>query len=451
MYPSQDRFRRTTSAPILFSSLLSTDPTTAGQLSALAKFLAGRHEAILQAWKVRVDGDSELQTASTLSLLHFENRVPEILEAFENRLRVGETPRQERETHTRLEEHALHRWKHGYSLRDVVREWSHLQVCVLRELESYAFAHPELAPGVMPAAREAWTLHCGEAVCESAAEYSQLHQAEAAGHLRDLQQALESIRQLERQRAEAWHEAAHDLRGNVGLVTTSTSILTEEGVPVALRTRALGLLQNSVTSLHQLLEDLMSLARLESGREEKNVAPFDAAALLLELCSTLEPLAEERGLFFRCQGPRALPVEGDAAKVRRIVQNLALNALRYTPSGGVVVTWGETWESDAERWRIRIEDTGPGFPSTPLGRQLQKATRQGRQLEEERPGLGAEPIPASDPAAAVSGPLPLPGEGIGLSIVKRLCELLDAGLEIASTEQGTTVQVVLPRRYPSEA
>lgn len=230
-------------------------------------------------------------------------------------------------------------------------------------------------------------------------------------------------------------------------MTTSTSILTEEGVSTTLRTRALGVLQSSVTSLYQLLEDLMSLARLESGREERNVEPFDAAARLLELCSILEPVAAERDLYFRCHGPRSLPVEGDAAKVQRIVQNLALNALRYTTTGGVTVTWGETWEEDADRWRICIEDTGPGLTGTPLGRKLEQATREGRELEEERPQLGAEPIPASDPAVAAAGAPPQPGEGIGLSIVKRLCELLDAGLEIASTHQGTTVQVVLPRRY----
>jgi hypothetical protein len=75
-----------------------------------------------------------------------------------------------------------------------------------------------------------------------------------------------------------------------------------------------------------------------------------------------------------------------------------------------------------------------------------------RQLEEEAPpGAPVEPVPGSSSAAAlpeVSAACRPPGEGIGLSIVKRLCELLEAGLEV-STEagKGTTFQVSLPRRY----
>ncbi len=444
---------------------MTTDGSTAAQLAALADALPARHQAILDAWREMVDSDPELATGSTLSRLHFENRIPEVLEEFEKALRRvsarGDADGPERSTaaeQQRFTEHAMHRWKQGYSLREMVQEWAHLQLCVLRELEAHDPVHPArpelplpaLSPEVLRLAREAWLRHCGKVLGESCGEYQRIQQAEAAGRLRDLETALHQVRQLDRRRAEAWHEAAHDLRGNVGLVTTSTSILAEEGVPAGLRDKALNILQSSVTSLHQLLEDLMGLARLEAGRELRQVVGFDAAVELRRLCATLEPMAEARGLYFRCDGPPSLQVEGDAAKVLRIVQNLALNALKYTVSGGVTVVWGDTWADDDQRWLIRIEDTGPGLRTTlatPLGQKIHKATRQARELEEERGDSSVEPVPASDGRMDPPASQQQPGEGIGLSIVKRLCELLDAGLEIASHEGGTTVQVVLPGRY----
>jgi signal transduction histidine kinase len=440
---------------------MQTETSTAAQMSALADALPARHQVILDAWREMVAADSELATASTLSVLHFENRIPEVLEEFEEALRRagdrGEGGEPERSTpgeQQRFTEHAMHRWKQGYSLREMIQEWSHLQVCVLRELEACGAAHPlvALSPEVMCLARETWLRQCGKALGESCGEYQRIQQAEAAGRLRDLEAALEEVRQLERQRAEAWHEAAHDLRGNVGLVTTTTSILAEEGVPDRLRDKAFGTLQSSVTSLHQLLEDLMSLARLEAGREQRQVVGFDASEELRRLCLTLEPVAAARGLYFHCHGPEKLQVEGDGAKVLRIVQNLALNALKYTATGGVTVIWGDTVAEGDERWRVRIEDTGPGLRTTlttPLGQKIHKATRQSRELEDDRGNGDVEPVPASNGRLDPSTSLQPPGEGIGLSIVKRLCELLDASLEIASTESGTTVQVVLPGRYPA--
>lgn len=254
----------------------------------------------------------------------------------------------------------------------------------------------------------------------------------------------------EHRRAEAWHEVSHDLRGNVGLVTTAAGILAEDGISESLRTRALSTLQNGIASLEKLLGDLVSLARLEAGREERKIETFDAAVLLRELGAMLQPPAQQRGLFVEIDGPESLVVDGDSIKVWRIVQNLALNALKYTRSGGVTVTWGETRERDIDRWRIRIEDTGPGFhvPGAPISGLLRESTRSGREVEEKARPDEVEPMPgsSSDPVLPADGQPP--GEGIGLSIVKRLCDLLEAGLEVSSRAgQGTVFQIVLPRSY----
>jgi signal transduction histidine kinase len=143
-------------------------------------------------------------------------------------------------------------------------------------------------------------------------------------------------------------------------------------------------------------------------------------------------------------------VEGDAAKIQRIFQNLALNAVKYTERGEVTIGWGPTRESDIDRWLIRIEDTGPGMPATPggpLAEGLREGTAAAKKTEVFAGSPDVEPVPAVDPSRPDAS-FQRPGEGIGLLIVKRLCELLQASLEIGSEPgRGTVVQVVLPRRY----
>jgi signal transduction histidine kinase len=197
-----------------------------------------------------------------------------------------------------------------------------------------------------------------------------------------------------------------------------------------------------------MLDDLMNLARLQAGHELREVAPFDAALLVTELCDSLQFMATERALYLRRQGPPSLFVEGDATKTRRIAQNLVLNALRYTTDGGVTVTWGDSRGNDPRRWMLTVRDTGPGFhagPGAPLAAALQEATNEARELDAqagERSSAAAPDVRDARPVRQQRG------EGIGLSIVKRLCELLDASLELESTPgEGTTFRVVFPRRY----
>ena len=136
-------------------------------------------------------------------------------------------------------------------------------------------------------------------------------------------------------------------------------------------------------------------------------------------------------------------------KIQRIFQNLALNAVKYTEKGEITIGWEPTRESDIDRWLIRIQDTGPGISLTlggPLAEGLREGTAAAKKTEVFSGSPDVEPVP--DVAPSQPATFQKPGEGIGLLIVKRLCELLQASLEIASEPgKGTTVQVVLPGRY----
>jgi signal transduction histidine kinase len=432
-------------------------PSADEQQGMLAAWLAAKRAAILQAWRTRVQLDPELTTASSLPRSQFNDHIPALLDAYEQRLRQRSPAESASAEERRREDsagHGLQRWQQGYHLREVTREWGHLQLCLAEELQSFEVGHPNLAVGVMSRAWRALAELCGQGVTDSTARYFQLQQAEAGGHVRDMQSTLEEVRNLDRRRTELFRQAAHDLRGNFGVVANATSGLTRSAVPEATRDELLRILQRSVSSLHWMLDEMLDLARLQAGYELRDVQPFDAAALLRDLYDNVRTLASERALLLEAEGPQSLIVEGDAVKVRRVAQNLLLNALKYTGAGSVVLSWGDSRDNDPKRWMLCIRDTGPGFhsgPHSPLAEALKDATAESMHSAHEPADPAVTPTAGStDPGQPGTGAhrsVPERGEGIGLSIVKRLCELLDATVELESSAKGTIFRVILPRRY----
>lgn len=430
------------------------------QLSALAAELHSRRDAILKAWRVASEtgGDPDHNTASSLSRAQFNDHVPAVLDRLAHRLRSWPAEQDslaEQIENDKVSEHGLQRWQQGYQLRELISEWGYLQISVADELERYADAHPSLDPIVMPTARRAWALLCAGGVTQSATQYSRLQQIESAGHVNDLEHALSALHVMERERAEAWRMAAHDLRGSVTVVKGATTLLNGGGstLPEPVRVEVADMLNKSVSSLHDMLNDLLSLARLEAGQEHREVTAFDAAKLMLDFCTASQTAAADRGLFLKIDGPGSLMVEGDKPKVLRILQNLLLNAIKYTQKGGVSITWGLDEGRDTDRWTFSVQDTGPGIDESiaaPLAQELLNATdiaddARESSTERHRDIAPAATLPSASPATP---PGQLPGEGVGLSIVKRLCELLDASIELATKPgQGSTFRVLLPRNY----
>jgi signal transduction histidine kinase len=412
---------------------------------------------------VVVDNDPDLTTGSSLSRTQFNDHIPDILDSFARRLQAwpDETSVQvQNQEHKGMTSHGLHRWQQGFRLRELTREWGYLQLCVVDEVEAYGKVHPDLEPAVVATALRALTHLCVAGVSDSAEQYWQLHQAEAAGHVRDLEHALAAVNVIENARAMGWRRAAHDLRGGLSVVAVASSVLNEDDVPEPDRRQTTALLQKSVSSLHEMLNNLIDLARLEAGQEQRVVAPFDAAAFLRDFCFTMQPLAEARGLFLRGEGAASLPVEGDRAKVQRILQNLVLNALKYTQQGGIVVAWETSKESGADRWMVSVQDTGPGFAAShglSIVTPLLAATQDAQEVENNAvtSGTSSNQDERAATLASQSPHHPLhqqAGEGIGLSIVKGLCDLLDATLELESSNgQGSTFRVTFPCFYQNSA
>lgn len=427
--------------------------TTSQQFAALSGHFAARRETILQAWRKADRADPDQTTGRSLTLGQFLDHIPEMLDAFEYRLRSrpGGADAEAADDSKKEEgvKHGLHRWQQGYRLQELINECGHLQLSLYRELHLIAQAHPDIEPSTVAEAQGQIMALVNDTISESAGQYERMQQAEAAGHVGDLHGAIANLNQIERHRSTLLHQVVHDLRSDVLGVNLAATLLARPMEETA-RTESTSYLKTAVLGLNTMLEELMQLARLQAGQETRKIAPFDAAALLTELCAAHQPMALERGLFLGAEGPANLAVEGDAEKTRRLAKNLLGNALKYTPCGGVDLTWG----AEKETWWLMVKDTGPGMsgPGTALKEGLQDATASAKESDDKtaaEQGAASHVLPA--PWDADSNATPSshqPGEGIGLSIVKRLCELLDASIEIASSANtGTTFRVVFPLRY----
>jgi signal transduction histidine kinase len=403
------------------------------ELAALALHLRSRREAILQAWQLAIKRDPKLTTGEALPRVQLLDHIPSMLATFERALHmpVDDAPDQVQEVGQQpAAAHGLQRWRQGYDLREVTRELGKLNECVIAELDAYTATHGELSHAASAAARRVWAAMCSTGIEESVGQYFELQKQEAAGHVKDLESALAEIRELEQQRGDLWRQAAHDLRGNLGVVANATVALTHSELRESSRDEFVRILMRNVTSLHHLLDDVTSLARLQAGREQRRIEPLDVTQVIQQLCEGIRPLAQQHRLFLRCEGPPGFAAEGDVVKIRRIAQNLILNAVKFTQQGGITVSWGDSDPGDSKRWLLSIQDTGPGIRSdagNPLSSALENKT------ESRRVGEAV----ASDT-----------GEGIGLSIVKRLCDMLDASIELKSVEgAGTTFRILFPRQY----
>ena len=428
------------------------------RLSAFGKRLAERRADILANWAARVDADPRLLTGASLPLVQLHDHLAALLEDFEARLGiVGQAARQAAEGVQAGDAaaHGLHRWQQGFDLAEVVRELGRLNETVVVEIDRCAGEHPLEGHELSSEVHRIWAGIFSVATTSSVEQFFKLQQIEAAGHVQDLEQALESLQTLESQRASLWQQAAHDLRGNLSVVSLVAAGLATPVGMAEKRDRFLASLDRNVRALHSLLGDVTSLARLQGGQEIRSVAPLDASLLIRDLVAAMDNLAHERGLVLTLDGPVAFPVEGDAIKIRRIVSNLLLNALRYTIRGGVTLRWGHDPHPDAPRWFVDVEDTGPGFqlgPTTALAGAIGVASEQASDVAQAE--LAGEVIHvAQAQAPATTAPPSAPdrrsgGEGIGLSIVKRLCTLLDATIEVDSRpERGTRFTILLPLRY----
>jgi Na+/proline symporter/signal transduction histidine kinase len=159
----------------------------------------------------------------------------------------------------------------------------------------------------------------------------------------------------------------------------------------------------SIDSAHRLLRALLNLSKLEAGGVRPEVRDFALAPLFADLSREFAAQAAAKGLRLRFARTSA-HLRSDHDLVRSVLQNLIGNAIRYTPSGGVVVGARRS----PAGWRLEVWDTGPGIPEGSQEAIFGAFTR----MSGSGPGDG--------------------GVGLGLAIVRKVAEILDAPVDLKS-------------------
>lgn len=435
---------------------MATIPPTADAahpLAELATYLFTRREAILNQWRAVCEQDPTLGKVSTLSREEFNNLLPIILDILEQRLLNKPL---EADPALTAQAHGLHRWHKAHGLMETMQELNYLTQILYGELKLFQqlFAHvePTLIVEMQPQIAQLMQ----ETISGSVAKYDELQRLQAANRANSLQQAIDQMAELSQQRGEMLRESSHDLRGSFGIINSAAYLLKTEDMSEPDRQQFMDMLSRNLANVQGMLTSLMDLSRLEAGQEPLHVESFDAAQLLQELVASAQPMATERGIVLWADGPQKLTVETDRVKLQRIVQNLLINALKYTtptPERAAIVSISWSAEGDY-RWTFSVQDSGPGLAGDTLagilGNQLRPTVEPTRVLgtDQSEPVavLPEEVPPVPTPAELDALPTLSPqGEGVGLQIIKRLCELLDANLDVETKAgRGTLFRVRLP-------
>jgi signal transduction histidine kinase len=195
---------------------------------------------------------------------------------------------------------------------------------------------------------------------------------------------------------------SHDLLQPLNAARLTLSALAEiemrpEGGPLVDQ------VDRALTTVEDLIRTLLDMSKLDAGVMQPELRIFPVAAVLEPLAAEFGHIAQRRGLSLSVRGSRAVVVS-DPLMLRRIVQNLLANALRYTRRGGVLVGC----RPRGSKLRIEVVDTGPGIPED----------RREAVFEE----FQRYDTPADDHA----------GFGLGLSIVRRLAQALGHEIDLSS-------------------
>ena len=222
-----------------------------------------------------------------------------------------------------------------------------------------------------------------------------------------------------RAKSEFLANVSHEIRTPMNALLGVAELLAESELTPAQR-RHVQVFRQSGQALHELINDLLDISKIEAGRFELESAPFALLPMLEQLMALMRPRAEQKGLHLVLHFEAGLPgrVVGDRKRLEQVLLNLLGNALKFTPSGSVTLTAGAV----PGGVRFEVSDTGIGIVPSKLEAIF-------------------EPFTQADASTARH----YGGTGLGLAITKNVVELMGGRIEVRSSPgQGTVFRVVLP-------
>ncbi len=236
----------------------------------------------------------------------------------------------------------------------------------------------------------------------------------------------DELREADRRKDEFLAMLGHELRNPLAPIKNAVEILRMLGAGDARAQRAREMIDRQVRHMARLVDDLLDVSRITTGKIKLNTGPADLAAVVARATETCRPLIDSRRHEFKVVlPPEPLVVEGDAVRLAQVVGNLLNNAAKYTEEGGHIELTVEAARGEAV---LRVSDDGVGISAELLPRVFDLFTQGDRSLARSEGGLG-----------------------IGLTLVKSLVEM-HAGTVTAHSDGpllGSEFVVRLPLKRPS--
>jgi signal transduction histidine kinase/ActR/RegA family two-component response regulator len=232
----------------------------------------------------------------------------------------------------------------------------------------------------------------------------------------ELEQARNTAEQASRAKTQFFAAASHDLRQPLHAMGLFAAALADKVQDGEVR-NMVGSINASVDALETLFNELLDISKIDAGAIRPKAETFSLQPLLERIRIDFLPEAEEKGLELRVRGSPHL-VCSDPVLLERVLRNLINNAIRYTQAGGILVGA----RRHGANWRIEVWDTGIGIDPEQLDKVFDEFYQIGNPERDRRKGLG-----------------------LGLSIVRRLAELLGHPLTLRSRHgRGTVFALELP-------
>jgi PAS domain S-box-containing protein len=248
----------------------------------------------------------------------------------------------------------------------------------------------------------------------------------------DLKRAEEALRDADRRKDEFLATLAHELRNPLAPIRNSLQILKMPRVDAATVQRSRDMMDRQVEQLVRLVDDLLDVSRVMRGKIELRRERVELATVVARAVETVQPLVDAQGHQLSVSlPPESLPLDADPVRLAQVVGNLLTNAAKYTEPNGHI--WITAAREDNEAV-LRIRDSGIGIAPDVLPRIFDLFVQVDHAAARSQGGLG-----------------------IGLTLVKNLCEMHGGSVEARSAGlgRGSEFVVRLPlvaqdRRQPQE-
>ena len=220
------------------------------------------------------------------------------------------------------------------------------------------------------------------------------------------QKEKEQLREVNDLKQRFFTDISHEFRTPLSLIVGPVEEMIQSSEVVGEARKKLKLIQRNSQKLLHLIDQLMTFQKLEQGVLQITPLSIDIVGFMREICHNFEPLALQKNILFECIcAEREIGLNADADKLEKVFNNLIINALRFTPSGGKVRVELKKLDN-TEGVKISIEDNGKGITA------------------DEMPQLFTRFFQSKHSAVG--------GTGIGLSLAKSLVDLHKGRIEVES-------------------